>query len=220
MLWIANQREPAEFREWRRQNAKGVNYSYDALPGDVKRAVRAALLKDQRYLCAYTMKKIWEVRSHIEHFLPQSTHPESDLDYHNMLACYPGDREGMVPYGATYKKDSDVDILNPHDPNVDGEFRYSSNGEIIGKSEPARRTIEVLNLNHEQLCADRKNIMQRWRKRLYGTKSGVAKCRKIMADYESSDRLPEYYGVIRQVLSDYAKHQEKRAQRLSREKRQ
>ncbi len=220
MLWIANQREPAEFREWRRQNAKGVNYSYDSLPGDVKRAVRLTLIKDQKYLCAYTMKKIWLEKSHIEHVKPQSKHREFDLDYRNMLACFPGDREGMVPYGATYKKDSAIEILNPHDPIVDDEFRYASNGEIIGNSELARQTIEVLNLNHEQLCADRRHIMQRWKKQLVETKSGEARCQRILEDYETADQLPEYYGVIRQVLSDHAQHQAKRAQRLNREKRE
>ena len=220
MLWIANQREPAEFREWRRLNAQGVKDSYGALPGDVKRAVRSALIKDQKYLCAYTMKKIWLERSHIEHVKPQSKHRESDLDYCNMLACYPGDREGKVPYGAKFKDDSEVEILNPHDSKVDGEFRYASNGEIIGNSELARQTIEVLNLNHEQLCADRRHIMQRWKKQLVETKSGLARCQRILADYDSAEQLPEYYGVIRQVLSDHAAHQAKRAQRINREKRE
>ncbi|TAD96752.1 MAG: TIGR02646 family protein, partial [Bacteroidetes bacterium] len=48
--------------------------------------LRDSLLRDQKYICAYCMRRISEDDMKIEHFRSQSTHPDLDLDYRNMLA--------------------------------------------------------------------------------------------------------------------------------------
>lgn len=218
MLWIARQEEPIELIDWRRENKKCVNQSHQSLPGNVHRAVKAALLRDQRYLCAYTMRRIAAETSHIEHFKARSKHHDDEVIYGNMLACYPGGSD-EIPYGAKIKR-AEENILNPHNHEVDKEFRYASDGQIIGNSELAKRTIEVLNLNHELLCANRNKVMHNWKRRLLDEKPSPGRCRQLLTTMEASGRWPEYYGVIRQVLCDHAKHQAKRAQRLKRERRE
>ncbi len=218
MLWIARQEEPIELTDWRRENKKCANHSYQSLPGNVQRAVKAALLRDQRYLCAYTMRRIAAETSHIEHFKARSKHHNEEVSYSNMLACYPGGTV-EIPYGAKNKR-AKGNVLNPHDCEVDKEFRYAIDGQIIGNSELAKRTIEILNLNHELLCANRNEVMRSWKQKLLAEKPSEGRCRQMLAAMEADERLPEYYGVIRQVLSDHAQHQAKRAQRLNREKRE
>ncbi len=218
MFWIKSQIEPVEFVQWRAGN-KSLNYNYDSLPGDIRRIVRAALVRDQQGLCAYTMLRITPQTCHIEHFRSQAGNREKDLEYRNLLACYPEPGVPDPPFGAKLKDDDDTLILNPHDHLVDDGFRYLSSGDIVGNSDLAKRTIDVLALNHAQLCEGRRKVMMTLVKQLRSTEPSAGWCRQRLREYEDSENLPEYYGVIRQILSGYAQRREKRSQRTKRESR-
>ncbi len=168
------------------------------------------------------MRRISEENSHIEHFKPrrleESKKKHWDLEYANMLVCYLGTNENSG-YGARQKDDSDTQILNPHDPVTDSAFRYAYDGKILGQSELARQTVDVLVLNHEELRRDRMKVLDFWRNKLRSSQATAGKCRQLLASYEGSPKLPEYYGVIRQVLSAHIEQREKKAQRINRESR-
>ena len=96
---------PRGYSQWC-ANVAGTNKAdYRELPATEKQALLAALIIEQGALCAYTMRRIGADSAHVEHIKPESRcradQPESDLDYGNMVACFP--RDGMkraCRYGA------------------------------------------------------------------------------------------------------------------------
>src|SRR5260221_8501681 len=105
MKYIQKGGVPHEYREWCRA-VRGTNkQDYRELPSGMKAVVLAALVQDQGQICAYTMKRIDEGSSHIEHIKPEGLCRDeekgSDLAFGNMLSCFP--RPGMrraYRYGA------------------------------------------------------------------------------------------------------------------------
>jgi uncharacterized protein (TIGR02646 family) len=159
MKRIVKSQEPVALRHWRETNsgiAENLHYNRGGWPG---RAVKAALMREQGFLCAYTMRRIpTEQDCHVEHVMSQDQcreqWPEGDVDYSNIVACYPG--KGSCPYGAIYKKShsiNQVNFVSPLCAEVEGRFKYSAEGGIKADAldEPARSTIQILNLDHPEL---------------------------------------------------------------------
>lgn len=69
-----------------------VSQEFDLLP---KEEIRQSLLEEQRYLCAYCMKRIKNDGLHItiEHWEPLSVNKDKALEYDNMLAVCDGGRK-------------------------------------------------------------------------------------------------------------------------------
>ena len=111
MIWIRQKLIPTEFAQWKAGN-KGINFNYSSLPGEIKKILKQSLLEEQHYLCAYTMLRINGEKSHIEHIEPQSISNHKDLEYTNLLACYPGVDMGMIEYGAKLKDNSAERIIS------------------------------------------------------------------------------------------------------------
>lgn len=149
---------PKFLQEWYDIN-KDLNQGYDdSFP---KPQVRANLLKEQFYLCAYTMRELNLNNSHIEHFLPRCNHPDKEVDYLNLFACWPGDNRR--DYGAKFKDDSDptiIDIISPLDNSIHNDISYNENGHTIGITNKGINTIKVLNLNEITLVNDRKGCIE------------------------------------------------------------
>lgn len=150
---------PQKFLNWVKNSGR-FEQKYDDMPGDVKADLKQALLIEQGYLCAYTMRRIGMDSSHVGHFYSQKNFPEKALSFSNMLACYP--EQGIkgapkdVSYGAVFKGDNAEEICSPHQKDVNEQFIYTSNGHIKGKTTLAETTIRVLNLNHEDLVRARR----------------------------------------------------------------
>ena len=87
MRYIAKCRAPIELLRWKKQNPQA---GFAEMPSELKCCVRRSLMKEQGFLCAYTMKRITESTCHIEHFHPQSAYPQEVTEYANLLACWPG----------------------------------------------------------------------------------------------------------------------------------
>lgn len=213
MIWIRQKLIPTEFAQWKAGN-KGINFNYSSLPGEIKKILKQSLLEEQHYLCAYTMLRINGEKSHIEHIEPQSISNHKDLEYTNLLACYPGVDMGMIEYGAKPKDNSAERIISPHDRIVDESFYYSSNGTIVGKNELAERTIFVLNLNHRELKKSREETYSRFAKILIKNKIPLSAANKMLNSMLEREKLPEQFGVIRQILRKYIQKLEARANRV------
>lgn len=224
---------PHSLEKWLRENE--VNRRFSDLPSDVKADIRSALLKEQGYLDAYTMQRIEADSCHIEHFRPQAHSTDEDaVDYGNMLACWPLDRRSPTAwapgdsYGAEYKGDSEEAICSPlKEADVLNAFEYRFDGTIVGRTELAKTTIHVLNLNAERLRAYRREAIRGafgiaksplGSKRLFDRArlTAAAAKRRLQAISlpDEAGRLQPFCAAIEQQLARWIERQESRAARL------
>jgi uncharacterized protein (TIGR02646 family) len=185
MRYISDNHPPEELILWFREQRKvGLNLRYDDLTPvvidgerrDVRQAIIQQRLKDQGYLCAYTMLRVEEASCHVEHIYPRSRsyaegNPELSVDYMNMVACYPlqepRNKRGKCPFGAEARGDKLLG-LHPLDPTCEQRLRYKSTGEAvatIATDSDTHRIIdaegELLRLNHPKLVGWRKSAIDR-----------------------------------------------------------
>jgi len=213
--------EPEALRSWKVENAEvPQNLTYENMP---KPAVKAQMLVEQGYLCAYTMQRIQSAdECHIEHIVPQSQALQSDaphlnIDYNNLLACIPSDTPGHrpsisnFPYGATKKGGSHVDedtFVSPLHEAVETRFRYLPDGSVepaVG-DEAAAGTITILALNHNQLIELRQAAIEEGvldRDTALSADEAEALSQAIMTA-DPAGRLPEFCLAISQVAAGYA----------------
>lgn len=85
MKYIQKGTEPLEFADWKALANEDWQPSYDSLSGSEKRAVKAALMKEQGFVCCYCERRLSDADSHIEHLRPQSMVGVDPLDFANML---------------------------------------------------------------------------------------------------------------------------------------
>ncbi len=230
MKRIVKQGEPKELIDFRLDN-KNVkeNLDYRNLGSKERIAIIKALLIEQGYLCAYTMKRISNSSSHIEHIKPESLcrkHTEegidtvSDLDYINMIACFPKDgMKAKIRYGAQKKDDwwenDGREFISPLTANCESHFSFNGKGEISGKSDSGNKTIQVLRLDHNDLTADRKRAIDAF---IYNkNQKPISKSKAQTAIEEITklhgDKYPEYCVCIRFALQEYVMKLEKLAKK-------
>ncbi len=170
----------------------------------VKEIVRAQLLQDQGYLCAYCMKRINSGAMKVEHWHSQTRYPPEQLDFQNMLGCCLGNK-GNPPEAQhcdTRKGDSDISY-NPANPahHTRLGIHYLGDGRIRSDDAEFDRQInETLNLNYARLRTNRKAVVEAVRSELNRT-AGHRTCAEIQRLLDSWERtnvegrLPEFCGV-------------------------
>ncbi|MCC5828322.1 MAG: TIGR02646 family protein [Phycisphaeraceae bacterium] len=176
MMYVRKAQPPRLYREWCESVRGTAHADYRQLPADEKAVLLSALIAEQKFLCAYTMRRISADCGHVEHIKPESLcrhdDPGSDLDYSNLVACYP--RDGMrrrCRYGAQAKdswwQDGEREFVSPLDSRCESRFRYGIDGTIApqGNHVGAATTIEVLKLDHSTLAEDRKRVIEEF---IYG----------------------------------------------------
>lgn len=160
--------EPAAYTEWRAASQADVNYGYNFIPKEVREQLKATLIAAQRGLCAYTGIGINSTHSHIEHLIPQThcVQGEGDVDYNNMVACFPGPEDGYVPFGALFKANWPPPreqhlFVSPRSPGCEQRFHFSIAGTISVNDhvEAARVTVQKLGLNNRRLEALRRETI-------------------------------------------------------------
>src|ERR1035437_2204614 len=166
MKYIAKGGPPHAYATWCKKVAGTPNADYPEVPKNLRGQVLAQLLQEQGWICAYTMKRVEPDAAHIEHIKPESLcreeQPGSDLDYENLVACYPA--EGMARryrYGAQEKDDwwenNGRGFVSPLHNNCETRFRFDSKGNILWLQNcvAAETTVKVLRLDHPTLNEDR-----------------------------------------------------------------
>lgn len=228
---------PHNYSAWRKK-VKGTseeNYP-DGLKNPLKSKLHEALIAEQGFLCAYTMKRIGQrigkkidrSDSHIEHIKPESLCRAecigSDLDYENMVACFP--REGMrheYRYGAQERDDwwenNGAEFVKPLDAQCEKRFRFDLNGNIeaVNNHVAAATTIKKLGLNHSTLQEDRKLVIREF---IYG-KNGdeplsVAKAQQSQISVCTMNNQGEFHAfcvAIRDALAEHLKNLRKLSQK-------
>lgn len=148
------------------------------------------LLREQGYLCAYTLQRIAKGRGNMkrEHIVPQDGTPANDLNHRNVVAVCLGN-EGSPPreqYADTRKGNRSLDRrLSPLNQDCERHFRYNPRGEVrIDDPTLAEQALDssankynsLLNLNHSDLIRGRQSALEaayyrlgkdegRWRQR-------------------------------------------------------
>src|SRR3989440_5576830 len=167
---------PRGYSQWC-ATVTGTNKAdYRELPATEKQALLAALIIEQGALCAYTMRRIGADSAHIEHIKPESRcradWPESDLDYGNMVACFPRDGMKTAYRCGAQKKDNwwendGAEFVSPLHAACESRFRFDLDGKIaaVVNYSAALATIRILGLDHESLTEDRKRVIDEF---IYG----------------------------------------------------
>lgn len=130
-------RSSSEWKSVSESNTNAIRKTgFDTLPKDI---IRQNLLEEQRYLCAYCMKRIENNGSHtvIEHLAPLSKDKEKSLDYQNMAAVCKGGADVRIEEGEKRilccdgsKHDEDELLLSPYNEQMMKEICYYSDGQI------------------------------------------------------------------------------------------
>jgi uncharacterized protein (TIGR02646 family) len=160
MRQISPRHVPAMFTEWRAAWHNDINYGYELVDAALRAVIKDALIAEQRSLCAYTGLRVDASSAHLEHLLPQDhcTVGQEDVDYRNMVACYPGPNAGFIPFGATRKADwpSRAEqhlFVSPRSAGCESRFIFSIQGKIrpADGDDAARETVRRLGLDNRRL---------------------------------------------------------------------
>lgn len=233
MRFIAKAAEPRALIQWKADNSQTPQNLFYGAGGFPAEAVREALLHEQFHLCAYTMRRLktaLECKSHgndtrhachIEHVLPQARKVAGeDIDYQNMVACYPpsGSAEACE-FGAKAKDNFDPAtgaFISPLLPTAEQHFAFDARGGISGRTAEGVATIRVLRLDHHVLVNDRAAVIQRLLTPR-GKPLSAAAARRLAREIQKPDALqclPAYCVAITQAALAHAERVERRAVRL------
>jgi len=228
MKYIRKAGCPHTYSQWCSAVAGTSKADWREVPSSQKGRLLAALISEQGELCAYTMRRINKKLSHVEHVKPQSCCRAelrgSDLDYNNLVACFP--REGVsAPYrygaqrkGGWWDRDG-AEFVSPLQSTCERFFRFNLDGEIAaaGDRTAARTTIEVLGLNHQSLTEDRKRVIEEF---LFGPSGddpmSLANARRTQDSICGRDghgRFVEFCVAIRDALEAHLRALTKLGQR-------
>jgi len=227
MKFVKKAGEPHDYKAWRKlvKGTQDEHYQI-GLKNPLKAKLHEALVREQGYLCAYTMKRIDRGNSHIEHIKPETLCRNdcvgSDLEYENMVACFP--REGMrvkYRYGAQARDDwwenDGAEFVTPLDVNCERRFQFDLQGNIaaVNGHAAAKKTIKKLGLDHPTLTEDRKRVIQEF---VYGETGAdplsVAKAEQSFGSICEADKENEFLEfcvAIRDALMQHLKDLAKRS---------
>lgn len=177
MIKINKTAEPDALIRYKKKHPSGV---YDDLDNsedgrELRREIRQSLLDDQHGICCYCCKQIELEKSSVEHIVPRDLRSDLSMDYRNLLvSCRSQDT-----CSSSKKNRYDASrFISPLDERCEDAFAYASNGEIVGTTDSAEYTIELLNLNSAALKRRREA------------------CMKICEDYKNQ---PEF---VKELISD------------------
>lgn len=215
MRLIHKGREPATLRAYR--GLPGA--TYDGADRAVRDDLRAALLRDQAWLCCYCMRRISSdelanpanpdaplmPQMKVEHWRSQTRFPELALAWSNLLGgCLGG--VGVAPPEQTCdtrKGDSEI-TLNPCDPAHVATLRCTVKGRLESSDPTLQADIdERLGLNHRVLVAERRAVLQRAFARLNASYGGreypptAVRTALAMAEATTGARAPACCGALR-----------------------
>lgn len=218
MKYIPKGKEPTYWQQYRakvQDSSMSAKEGYEA--SDVPKArLLEDLVKEQGAICCYCMRRIQRNSSappHIEHYLPQSLHPELALDYRNLLAVCQGRSTGGkdISYHCDHenaKSNQELNYLDPRHQGCESVIRYLPNGKIESPNNPAvEEDIQTLNLNSPVLVAGRgeklrdiERMIQKAFKTKTVTKAFIHKQIKKYSSRDSDGYFDEYCQAIVYVL--------------------
>jgi uncharacterized protein (TIGR02646 family) len=216
MRRISKTHPPQELTKWRDDN-KDVNHGYADLAGtNAHRDLKAKLIEEQGWLCAYTGRSIDKDSSHVEHLKPREACAEwEDVDYRNVVACFPANGGDVSHgYGAPVKKAwwDESRFISPLSEECERRFRFVWSGHVHPnpeEHEAAKATIDSLGLDVVAICQLRKKTIDgffglgpRTRSRPL-SKEDAIRALELIDRPDSNGRLQEFCFVLKQLLPKY-----------------
>ncbi len=214
MIPISKKSEPAELIQLRRKVEKtGRPAVYEDLQNPEKVKVLKKLIKEQGGICAYCMCRISAEKNGgatIEHIVPRSRNPKLGLDYKNMVAVCPGNRE------ASDEKDKSCDasrgnkdmLLNPCEKDTLRRIYYSNSGRIYSTDGNEQQDLDdALHLNSARdLVRRRKSALDGMLKVIDKNHSGDKEYyNRVLEDFQSEGtEKPPFVGILIWWLSKRA----------------
>jgi uncharacterized protein (TIGR02646 family) len=158
MKRIIKNPEPDEFIRWKASFTDIVPGwgEFDTKP--MKQTVKKSLLEEQGYICCFCEVSVDAENGQIAHLLDRARHPDSTLQYNNMLYSCPEQPSG-IPKTCNQSQENKKLPVSPLDDDCEERFLYTANGKILPKNEmdnEAEDTIRILNLNTKHLVDARK----------------------------------------------------------------
>jgi len=208
MIRINKGQEPNEWLQYRLiPGAK-----YEAIP-----ELRDALLMEQRYICAYCMRRIpvkdnnSNETSRIDHIKCREHYPELELDYNNMVICCPGSIDG--DFHCDKKKGNSDISFTPFDIHFINTISYETkSGKIKSSNSVWNNEINtMLNLNNTLLQLNRKQVIEGIRTILGNKQWTNAQLNIQLSKWQSFDnkhKQKEYCGVVIWYLTKKLKAQQ------------
>jgi uncharacterized protein (TIGR02646 family) len=223
MKFIRKRGAPHSYAAWCIRVAGTAKADYRELPKHERTSLLSCLLTEQGWICAYTMKRVDVNNSHVEHIKPESCcredAPGSDLNYDNVVACFP--RDGMpckYRYGAHAKdnwwKDNGRDFVSPLHPNCERRFQFDLAGNIkaVNNYPAATITINILGLNHGTLVEERRRVIEEF---VYGETNDsplsgaqATRARRSICNRDGNGRFYEFCVAIRDALGQHIRNLE------------
>lgn len=202
MKTIYKNDEPQEILQWKskfkNKNGRVPRYSdlneVENLPHKI--FLKNSLISEQGHICCYCCKPIDTKNSHIEHIRPKerNEYRAISLEYENLLASCQGyhDREENCGHSKDNAFNEEL-FVSPLEENCESLFEFSDRGKIkaVDGNERAGYTIELLNLDTEQLNAARTEAM--W---VSGAMDELTEdeCQKLLDKFENVDERGRYAG--------------------------
>lgn len=202
MKRIYKKDEPQEMLQWKRKfknkNGRMPRYSdlneVENLPHKI--SLKNSLISEQGHICCYCCKPIKTYNSHIEHIRSKERdeYRAISLEYENLLASCQGyhDREENCGHSKDNAFNEEL-FVSPLEENCESLFEFNDRGKIKAAdgNERAAYTIEILNLDTEQLNAARTEAM--W---VSGAMDELTEdeCQKLLDKFESVDEKGRYAG--------------------------
>lgn len=229
MKYIRKGPRPLALRDWEISNRAlpGIQYGTHNFP---RAEVQGALVREQGWICAYTMIRIGANSSHIEHLKPQTVshaerRPEETYDYGNMVACYPGtphSGDAKVTFGAIHRGSrwDRGKFITPLNLSCELRIRYRTDGHVRPKRSndaAATWTINTLNLDDAKLVDLRRAAIEGWGLSLAAADpiSPAAAARAIASVRRRNreDSIEPFCVAIEHAADDYISLLEKNATR-------
>jgi uncharacterized protein (TIGR02646 family) len=166
MKHIVKGPEPKEYIEWKAKACDDWQPTYNDLSGNVKDAVKKALMEEQGHICCYCERRLSIDDSHIEHFRPQSEPAVDPLDYSNMLcSCQHRLKKGEPRHCGNLKDHwfDDRLLISPFESHCESRFAFSADGRIRPSRDgdvAAETTITKLGLGIPKLNALREKAIE------------------------------------------------------------
>lgn len=126
---------------------------YRYLDDNVRRMVRSKLIIEQKGLCAYCCCRITIDSSRNSHLKSQREHPNQSLAWDNLVASCD------YPRHCDKFQEARSIPLTPLMESCEEDLVFTISGRVEGKTDEAKETIEILNLNERSLVGMRRKAI-------------------------------------------------------------
>ena len=182
-----------DFYSWKKNHPQA---EYAKLQKLEKAGLKAVLLAEQFYLCAYCCNEVGQDgSSNIDHVRPQKNAPEAQLDYENLVvSCTTKSQCNQS------KKDKDLPIT-PLQDVCETSFKFHISGEVTGNTKAANGTINILKLG----CKNENKALQNLRQKqiqsfAFEDGRAVSKDEMVSLLQASTEKMLPFQPILQQLL--------------------